>query len=54
MLFNLFFLTVTITKRKYSNGEVAEAEKFESSERHLNELKSKQFEQQVWSYLGRM
>ncbi|WP_084031674.1 YrzI family small protein [Anaerobacillus arseniciselenatis] len=54
MLFNLFAFTITVSKRQYSKAEINKANHINQLEAQFNELKSKQMDQHVWNYLGRM
>ncbi|WP_161568315.1 YrzI family small protein [Anaerobacillus alkaliphilus] len=45
MLVNLFFFTITISKRKYSSDEIEKAYEMNKIESHIERSKSKQFEQ---------
>ncbi|MFN7251685.1 MAG: YrzI family small protein [Anaerobacillus sp.] len=47
MLLNLFFFTVTISKRKFSNEEISKAYQIEQVESHLDAVKTKHIDQQI-------
>lgn len=47
MLINLFFFTVTISKRSYSNDEINKAYQIKRMESQLETLKFKHYDQQV-------
>ncbi len=47
MLVNLFFFTITISKRKYSNEEIEKAYELSKVQSQIELEKSRQFEQQL-------
>jgi uncharacterized protein (TIGR02413 family) len=47
MLLNLFFFTVTISKRQFSNEEIVKAYQMEKVESHIQEVKSMHYDQQI-------
>lgn len=47
MLLNLFFLTITISKRKYSDEERQKEYNRKKAEAYLNEVKSKSYDHQM-------
>ncbi|UTR11214.1 YrzI family small protein [Evansella sp. LMS18] len=49
MMFNLFSLTVTITRRKYNGAEIERARRHEASNMHREAIRAKQAE-----YMNRM
>ncbi|MCT8137538.1 YrzI family small protein [Anaerobacillus sp. CMMVII] len=46
MLINLFFFSVTISKRQYSNEEISKAYRMNKVESHIETVKAKSFDQQ--------
>ncbi|QOY34049.1 YrzI family small protein [Anaerobacillus isosaccharinicus] len=51
MLLNLFFITVKISKRQFTNEEIKKAYHMEKIESHLQSVKAKQFDHQQIKFL---